>query len=193
MIDHLEPAGPSIVLRCSTRSPVDSDREPETDFSHVHLMVPRVACIRPLDEPRVKCQPHPRWNVTGSDIVLAFTRQVPRSKILLSTRQDRATLVLDDGIRMKFEESILQIIPIPSQYGAAYSVHYLSPSRETRSPAFLLAGATGSAGRHRRLVWGGGDGGPLRAHSIRLGWHLPQGLEVGKETASPTPSAPSIS
>jgi len=29
---------------------------------------------------------------------------------------------------MEIEESILQIIPIPSQYSAAYPVHYLSPS-----------------------------------------------------------------
>ncbi len=118
MVNDLEPTRPRIILRCPTRSPVDTDREPEPDFAHVHLMVPRVACICPLDEPRVECQQHPCWNVTGSYtvnlLVIALMRQVQHSKILFGIIQDSATLVLNDGIRMKLEESILQIIPTPS-------------------------------------------------------------------------------
>ena len=50
MIDYLEPAGPTVILRLPSWCTVYSDRIPETDLAHVHLMIPRVACIRPLDE-----------------------------------------------------------------------------------------------------------------------------------------------
>ncbi len=104
----------------------------------MHLAIPRVARICPLDEPRVKREPHPRWDVARSHTVVSLTRQVPRLQVPSCILDSRPTLVLDDWISMQFEERIVssRTILILSRDGAAYSVHYLSPSREARSLPF---------------------------------------------------------
>jgi hypothetical protein len=152
MVDYLEPAGSGIILWLPTRCTVDSDLVPETDFAHVHLMIPRVACVRPLDESRVKCQTHPCWDVTCRYVVIPFTGQVLSGKIPSSVCQDITTLILNGGVRVELDKSLLQILLILSPYSAAYPVYNLSPNRETRSASFLRAGATRPAERHLRLV-----------------------------------------
>ncbi len=136
MVKDLKPAGSRIIFRYQTRGSIDGDLEPETYFPHVHLVIPRVARICSLDEPRVKREPHPRWDVAHRHIVVSLTRQVLRRQVPFCIFNSRPTLVLDDWISMKFEERILEIILNLSRDGAAYSVHYLSPGREARSLPF---------------------------------------------------------
>jgi hypothetical protein len=136
MIKNLKPAGTCISFWYETRGHIDGDLEPETYFPHVHLVIPRVARICPLDEPRVKHEPHPYLDVARSHIVVSLTRQVPRLQVPYCILDSRPTLVLNDWISMKFEERILEILLILSRDGAVYSVHYLSPGREARSLPF---------------------------------------------------------
>jgi hypothetical protein len=136
MVKDLKPSGSRIIFRNETRGPIDGDLEPETYFPHVHLVIPRVAHICSLDEPRVKREPHPRWDFARSHIVVSLPRQVLRRQVPFCIFDSRPTLVLDDWISMKFEERVLEIILSPPRDGAAYSVHYPSPGREARSLPF---------------------------------------------------------
>lgn len=190
MIDDLEPTWPRIIFRFPARSPINGDVETKPGLTHMHLMVPRGAYIRvrPLDEPRVECQPHPCWDVAGCNIVVSFPGQVLRPEIFCRVIKDCAALALNDWIGMKIEEGILHFTPILSPYGAAYPIHYLRPSRQAGSPSLLWAGATGPAELFHSRPGGGGDAGPLRARWFS--WsrrHPPLDLVADRETASPTP------
>ena len=77
------------------------------------------------------------WDVACCDVVIPFTREILSGKVPFGTLQDLATLILDYGISMKFEESLLQIILILSLDGVAYPIHDLSPNRETQSTSPL--------------------------------------------------------
>ena len=168
MVDDLKPARPQIVLRHETRGPVDRHLKPEAYLPHVHLMVPRVAHICPLDKTRVEGEPHPCWNVARSYIVASLARPVLRQQVPLGILQGRAALVLNDWIRMKVEERILKVIPLQARDAAADSVYYLSSSRETRSPPFHWPVATGPAGRCTRRPLRGGTRAPLQTRHVRL-------------------------
>ncbi len=72
--------------------------------------------------------------------MVSLTRQVPRLLVPYCIFDSRPTLVLDDWISMKFEELSM------SRDGAAYSVHYLSPSREGGSVAPVSLSGCGETG-----------------------------------------------
>lgn len=74
--------------------------------------------------------------------MIPLTREILSGEVPSSVRQNLATLILNYGISMKLEESLLQIILILSLDGAAYPIYYLSPNGETRSASLLWAGAT---------------------------------------------------
>ena len=152
----------------------------------MHLVVPRVAYICPLDEPRVERHPHACWDVARSYIMMALSGKIPCSEVLLGILKDVTTFVLNVGISMKLEKCILQVIPITPQDAAAYPVHYASPVGEARATPLLWAGAKNPAGWSLHRVLGGGDGGPLRARWL-IGRHQLLGLAVGRGTASPAP------
>ena len=187
VVDDLKPARPRVILRHETRGPVDGDVKPEAYLPHMHLVVPCVAHICPLDKPRVEREPHPCWDVASRYIVVSFARPVLRQQVPLGIFEGRPALVLNDWIRMKVEERILKVIPFQARDAATDSVYYLSPRREARSPPFYWPVATGPAGRCTRRLMRGGTRAPLRTRHFRLRWHSPlaaAGPVVGREIAS---------
>lgn len=83
MVQNLKSTRPRVIVRRAARGPVNGELISEYLFSEAHLVIPRVAGICPLKEPRVKRYPLPGRDFSSCSVVTSFCSQAPQRQILL--------------------------------------------------------------------------------------------------------------